>query len=134
MLERLKDISYSIERNRRPISRVLLIVLLSALQLGGGFWLYSADTTRGTPAIIQSAGIAMPLFAAFMLAFGALTLVLLIARVKLNAVRMLVLTTPFILYMLFTAHGVTHGTISGQGFYFYLVFYFIGMVGIWGTD
>lgn len=134
MFKRLQDISYGIEQRRGTISRTLLIVLLSALQLGGGLWLYSTDTTRGTPAIIQGFGISMPLFAAGMFACGACTLVLLLAGVHINAARMCVLTTPFILYMMFTAHGVADGSISVQGFYFYLVFYFIALIGIWGTD
>lgn len=138
MIERLRELSYRIEQNRRAISRVLLIFLLAMLQTGGGLALYQADVTRGTPAIIQGFGIEMHLFSAVMLAMGLLTLVLLaimlVNRAVLNAARMCFLTSPFILYIMFTAWGVTHGLQSGQGFYFYAIFYLIALVGIWGSD
>lgn len=135
MIEWLRELSYRIERNRRTISRVLLISLLSALQIGGGFTLLQTDVTRGTPAVIHGFGIDMPTFSVVMLAFGVLTIALLIfMRDTINAAMMCVLTTPFIAYMAFTGYGVTHGLQSGQGFFFYLVFYLIAMISIWGSD
>lgn len=135
MLDRLRELSYRIERNRRAISRALLIFLLAMLQIGGGAWLYNADVTRGTPLMIERYGVPITLFAAFMLWMGVLTFVLMLYRVALlNAVRLCALTSPFIVYIMFTAWGATHGSQSGQGFYFYAIFYLIAMTAIWGTD
>lgn len=136
MIERLKDFLLGIDQRRRVVSRWLNVFLLGLLQFAGGIILYHTDYTRGTPLVIQESGLlTMGAFSIIMGLMGGVTLaLLLVAFSRITVLLLLLLTIPFVLYILATIHAAAVGLQGGQGAFIYTVFYGIAMNGVWGSD
>lgn len=135
-MQRLDDFLIGINQQRIKRGRRNNILLLAALQIFGGYVLYTTDYTRGTPLIIQQSGIiTMPVFSALVLIAGlALGFVGLFFLEELDTVRVMFFMLPFVAYVCFSLHGVLTGQFGAQAVFFICILFLIAMNGIWMTD
>lgn len=136
MHDRIRDRFYGIGRNWPQISKRIKTLNMAALQIGGGLALYHSDVSRGTSAVIQQSGIlSIDTFALVMFAFGVITLLMgLRFLYRVNALVLMFLTTPFILFMIAALLGINSGLTTIQGVYFFALLYIGAMVDMLGVD
>jgi hypothetical protein len=136
LLDRFRDFMIGIDQRRAIIASRLLVFLMAILHIGGGIILLDTDYTRGTPLVIEQYGfLSIRMFSVWMLAMGLLMLPFVFGpQVNLNTSGLIVLSSPFIVYICYTIYGVEVGLISGQGAFLYIVLCAIVFVSHWGLQ
>lgn len=135
-MQRLDDLLIGVNQRRVRIGRRNNVFLLAVLEIIGGYFLYTADYTRGTALIIQESGfITMPVFSVVVFVAGlALAFIGAFFLDDLDTVRVVFFMLPFVAYVCFSIHGVFTGQFGAQGVWFLCILFLIAMNGIWMTD
>lgn len=134
-MEQLRDSVYGLDRRKLSILRRGNILLFGFMQLVGGLILYHADTTRGTPLIIENSGVvSMATFSIFLIAFGTAMLIMGLRWLRLVTTPLaLFMGLPYLIYVTATGYAVITGQQGSQGAFFYIILTaYYGLV-MWGT-